>query len=101
MTISPETLAEDFQKNGSYIPGIRQGNSTARYVKKDLNRVTFLGACALTFIAVIPVALTLLNVVPSTLSLGGTGLIIVVGVALETVQQLDGLLASNQHANVV
>ncbi|MCI6156121.1 MAG: preprotein translocase subunit SecY [Bacilli bacterium] len=101
LTISPETLAEDFQKNGSYIPGIRQGNSTARYVKKVLNRVTFLGACALTFIAVIPVALTLLNVVPSTLSLGGTGLIIVVGVALETVQQLDGLLASNQHANVV
>ena len=100
LTISPETLAEDFQKNGSYIPGIRQGNSTARYVKKVLNRVTFLGACALTFIAVIPVALTLLNVVPSTLSLGGTGLIIVVGVALETVQQLDGLLASNQHANV-
>ena len=101
LTISPETLAEDFQKNGSYIPGIRHGNSTARYVKKVLNRVTFLGACALTFIAVIPVALTLLNVVPSTLSLGGTGLIIVVGVALETVQQLDGLLASNQHANVV
>ena len=101
LTISPETLAEDFQKNGSYIPGIRQGNSTARYVKKVLNRATFLGACALTFIAVIPVALTLLNVVPSTLSLGGTGLIIVVGVALETVQQLDGLLASNQHANVV
>ena len=101
LTISPETLAEDFQKNGSYITGIRQGNSTARYVKKVLNRVTFLGACALTFIAVIPVALTLLNVVPSTLSLGGTGLIIVVGVALETVQQLDGLLASNQHANVV
>ena len=64
LTISPETLAEDFQKNGSYIPGIRQGNSTARYVKKVLNRVTFLGACALTFIAVIPVALTLLNVVP-------------------------------------
>ena len=70
-------------------------------IEKVLNRVTFLGACALTFIAVIPVALTLLNVVPSTLSLGGTGLIIVVGVALETVQQLDGLLASNQHANVV
>ena len=101
LTISPDTLAEDFQKNGSYIPGIRQGNPTARYVKKVLNRVTFLGACALTVIAVIPIALTLLNVVPSSLSLGGTGLIIVVGVALETVQQLDGLLASNQHANVV
>lgn len=101
LTIAPEQMAEDFQKNGSYIPGIRPGNETARYVKKVLNRVTFLGACALTVIAALPVVLSLLNVVPASLSLGGTGLIIVVGVALETVQQIDGLLASEQHQNVV
>lgn len=100
LTIAPEQMAEDFQKNGSYIPGIRPGNETARYVKKVLNRVTFLGACALTVIAALPVVLSLLNVVPASLSLGGTGLIIVVGVALETVQQIDGLLASEQHQNV-
>lgn len=101
LTINPENLAEDFQKQGSYIPGIRPGNETQRYVSKVLNRVTFLGATALTLIAAFPVVLTLLKVVPSSLALGGTGMIIVVGVALETSQQIDGLLASSSHASVV
>ena len=100
LTINPENLAEDFQKQGSYIPGIRPGNETQRYVGKVLNRVTFLGATALTFIAAFPVVLTLLEIVPQSLALGGTGMIIVVGVALETSQQIDGLLASTSHASV-
>ena len=101
LTINPENLAEDFQKQGSYIPGIRPGNETKRYVSKVLNRVTFIGASALTLIAAFPVVLTLLNVVPQSLALGGTGMIIVVGVALETSQQIDGLLASSSHASVI
>ena len=100
LTINPERLAEDFQKSGSYIPGIRPGNETERYIQKVLNRVTFIGATALTLIAALPVVLTLCNVVPQSLALGGTGMIIVVGVALETMSQIDGLLASNEHANV-
>ena len=94
-------MAEDFQKNGTYIPGIRPGNETHRYIKKVLNRVTFLGAVALTFIAALPVVLTLCEVVPQSLALGGTGMIIVVGVALETMNQINGLLASNEHSNVI
>lgn len=101
LTINPERLAEDFQKSGSYIPGIRPGNETERYIQKVLNRVTFIGATALTLIAALPVVLTLCNVVPQSLALGGTGMIIVVGVALETMSQIDGLLASNEHANVI
>ena len=101
ITINPERLAEDFQKSGSYIPGIRPGNETERYIQKVLNRVTFIGATALTLIAALPVVLTLCNVVPQSLALGGTGMIIVVGVALETMSQIDGLLASNEHANVI
>lgn len=101
LTINPEKMSEDFQKNGTYIPGIRPGNETHRYIKKVLNRVTFLGATALTFIAALPVVLTLLGVVPESLALGGTGMIIVVGVALETMNQINGLLASNEHANVI
>lgn len=101
LTINPERLAEDFQKSGSYIPGIRPGNETERYIQKVLNRVTFIGATALTLIAALPVVLTLCNVVPQSLALGGTGMIIVVGVALETMSQVDGLLASNEHANVI
>ncbi len=100
LTINPENLAEDFQKRGTYIPGVRPGNETQRYVGKVLNRVTFLGATALTFIAAFPVVLTLLEIVPQSLALGGTGMIIVVGVALETSHQIDGLIASQSHASV-
>ena len=101
LTINPERLAEDFQKSGSYIPGIRPGNETRRYIQKVLNRVTFIGASALTVIAALPIVLTLLGIVPQSLALGGTGMIIVVGVALETMNQINGLLASNEHANVI
>ncbi len=101
LTINPEKMSEDFQKNGTYIPGVRPGNETHYYIKKVLNRVTLLGATALTLIAALPVVLTLCKIVPSSLALGGTGMIIVVGVALETVTQIKGLLASGDHANVI
>ena len=101
LTINPERLADDFQKSGSYIPGIRPGADTQRYIQKVLNRVTCIGATALTLIAALPVVLTLFNIVPQSLALGGTGMIIVVGVALETMNQINGLLASNDHANVI
>ncbi len=93
LQINPQQMAENFQKNGSYIPGIRPGNETERYVKKVLNRVTCIGALALALIAALPIVLVLTGVLPQSLALGGTGLIIVVGVALEISTQIDGLLA--------
>lgn len=101
--INPEELAENFQKNGSYIPGIRPGNETERYVRKVLNRVTFIGAVALALIAALPPVLTMTGVFGgnSSLALGGTGLIIVVGVALELNNQVDGLLAGKSFDEVV
>jgi len=101
--INPEQMAENFQKNGSYIPGIRPGNETERYIRKVLNRVTFLGAMALTIIAALPSILTLSGVFgnDTSLALGGTGLIIVVGVCLELNNQIDGLLAGKSFDEVV
>ncbi|MDY0345515.1 MAG: preprotein translocase subunit SecY [Bacilli bacterium] len=95
MQIAPETLADNFRKNGSYIPGIRPGIETERYVKKVVNRVTVMGAGALAFIAALPVVLTLSGIFgeSSSLAIGGTGLIIVAGVAIEINNQIDGLLA--------
>ena len=95
MQIAPETLADNFRKNGSYIPGIRPGLETERYVKKVVNRVTVMGAMALAFIAALPVVLTLSGIFgeSSSLAIGGTGLIIVAGVAIEINNQIDGLLA--------
>ena len=99
MQIDPEQLAENFQKNGSYIPGIRPGKETERYVAKILNRVTCIGAIALAFVAGLPIVLTLANAFDgdSTLAIGGTGLIIIVGVAIELNNQIDGLLAGKTY----
>ena len=103
LQINPAQLAENFQKNGSYIPGIRPGNETERYVRKVLNRVTVIGAAALAFIAALPPVLTMTGVFGGnqSLALGGTGLIIVVGVALEINSQIDGLLAGKSFEEVV
>lgn len=103
LQINPAQLAESFQKNGSYIPGIRPGIETEKYVSRVLNRVTLIGAFALTFIAALPVVLTLSGVFgnDSSLALGGTGLIIVVGVALELNNQISGLIAGKSYDEVI
>ena len=104
LQINPQQMAENFQKNGSYIPGIRPGNETERYIRKVLNRVTCIGALALAFIAALPPILTMSGIFGENgqaLALGGTGLIIVVGVALELNSQIDGLLAGKSFDEVV
>lgn len=98
LQINPERIAENFQASGTYITGIKPGMETARYISRILNRVTFIGSMALTLIALIPVILSLSGAVPDSLSLGGTGLIIVVGVALEFHNQVSGILAGNGYA---
>jgi preprotein translocase subunit SecY len=102
MQIDPASLAENFQKNGSYIPGIHPGKETERYVSKVLNRVTFIGAMALAVISALPVALTLSGDFgsDSSLAIGGTGMIIIVGVAIELNNQIDGLLAGKSFEEV-
>ena len=96
LQIDPEQIAENFQKNGSYIPGIKPGIETERYIRKVLNRVTVIGAAALALIAALPSVLTLTGVFGgnNSLVLGGTGMIIVVGVCLELNNQIDEVVAS-------
>lgn len=99
MSIDPEKLADNFQKNGSYIPGVRPGKETERYVGKVLNRVTFMGSLALALIAALPIVLVWADLFGNDVSLamGGTGLIIIVGVAIELNNQIDGLIAGKSH----
>lgn len=103
LQIDPQQMAENFQKNGSYIPGVKPGIETERYIRRVLNRVTFLGAMALVIIASLPSILTLSGVFgqDTSLVLGGTGMIIVVGVCLELNNQIDGLLAGKSFDEVV
>ena len=97
LQINPERLAKDFHENGTYITGLRPGNETEKYIRKVLNRVTLLGALALMLIAALPIVLSLTGLVPQSLALGGTGLIIVVGVAIEVFNQINGLLAAQDY----
>ena len=103
LQIDPQQMAENFQKNGSYIPGIKPGLETERYIRRVLNRVTCIGAIALVIIASLPSILTLSGVFggDNSLVLGGTGMIIVVGVCLELNNQIDGLLAGKSFDEVV
>ena len=103
LQIDPQQIAENFQKNNSYIPGIKPGIETERYIRKVLNRVTVIGAIALAIIASLPSILTLTGVFGdnTSLVLGGTGMIIVVGVCLELNNQIDGLLAGKSFDEVV
>ncbi len=101
MTVDPSKLADNLNKQGTYIPGVRPGGETKAYISKVLNRITVLGAIILTFIAVLPYVMTLVFGLPYTAAVGGTGIIIVVGVAMETVKQLKGELTSKQYRGFI
>ena len=97
LQVDPEKVAENLGKSGAYIPGIRPGAETRTYLKKVISRITVLGATALMVIAVIPHLLPMVTSLPTSVSVGGTGIIIVVGVAMETVSQLKGQLTQKQY----
>lgn len=98
MQVDPEKLAENLGKSGAYIPSVRPGTETKNYVNHVLTRITVLGSLALALISVIPHAMPLIwPELPSSMALGGTGMIIVVGVAIETVRQVQGLITQKSY----
>ncbi len=100
LTVDPEKIAENFGKNNSYIPGVRPGKDTQAYITVILNRITTLGAIFLMFLAVLPHLLPMITrgFIPASTAPGGTGVIIVVGVALETIKELQGRLAQRTYS---
>ncbi len=108
IALKPSDLAENFQKSGAFIPGIRPGKSTEDYVTRVLMRLTFVGGIFLAIIAIIPlVAGQFLSQISGgyTFSLfsaiGGTSILIVVGVVLDTVRQLKSLQATQNYERYV
>ncbi len=95
LTFRPDDVADNIKKQGGYIPGIRPGKQTAEYIERTLNRLTFGGGVYLATICVIPSVIAGLMNVP--FYFGGTGLLIVVGVALDTVQQIEQHLISRNY----
>ncbi|HIW17901.1 MAG TPA: preprotein translocase subunit SecY [Candidatus Faecalicoccus intestinipullorum] len=100
MQVNPEKIAENLGKSGAYIPSVRPGKETETYINCVLSRLTTLGSIALALIAVLPHIMPLIWTDMSTsMALGGTGMIIVVGVAIETVRQVQGLITQKSYKN--
>ena len=95
--VKPEDFAKNLQENGGYIPGIRPGEDTKKHVSKILSRLTILGATFLVIIAGLPILFSEITSLPTSVSIGGTGLLIVVGVALETYKQLEGSILTRSY----
>ena len=93
----PEELAKNLKENGGFIPGVRPGKDTEDYISKVLSRLTVFGAAFLVIISALPIIFSNLTGLPQSVSIGGTSLLIVVGVALETYRQLEGSLVSRNY----
>ncbi len=94
---NPIEIANNLKKNGGYIPGFRPGKPTSEFIMKALSKVVFVGAIFLCVVALVPLIIGALNSSLSNVALGGTSVIIVVGVALETVKQLEAQMMMRHH----
>lgn len=99
--VNPEQLAENLKKQGGYIPGIRPGRSTQEYLTKVLYRLTLVGALFLAIIAILPVFFVKFADLPQSARIGGTSLLIVVGVALDTMKQLESQLVKRHYKGFI
>ncbi len=96
ITFDPHQIAENLQKNGAFIPGIRPGISTSEYVGKVLTRITLVGALFLGFIAVLPLIVKALTNITSV-AVGGTALLIAVSVILDLIKKIDAQVAMREY----
>ena len=97
ITFNPTEVANNMKKNGGFVPGIRPGKPTADYLNKILNALVFIGVAGLAIVAVIPIILTGIFGVGSSLCFFGTSLIIIVGVILETLKQIESMMTVRSY----
>ena len=96
VTFDPHSIADNLQKNGAFIPGVRPGESTTKYIGSIVTRITLVGATFLGFIAVLPLIVQSLTGIQS-LAIGGTALLIVVNVVTDLVKKLDAQLSIREY----
>ncbi|MCX5802518.1 MAG: preprotein translocase subunit SecY [Proteobacteria bacterium] len=99
IVFNPDNVADNMKKYGGYIPGLRPGKRTSEYIEKVLSRVTLVGAVYVSFVCVLPTLLVKKFNVP--FYFGGTALLIVVGVALDTIQQIESHLILRHYDGLV
>jgi preprotein translocase subunit SecY len=99
--INPVQMADQMKKNGGYIPGIRPGKPTSSYLTRVMSRITLTGAIFLAIISVLPVFFGTLAGLPRSVQLGGTSLLIVIGVALDTMKQIESQLIKRHYKGFI
>ena len=99
--VNPEKMAENLQKQGSYIPSVRPGKETENYVSSLLMKLSTVGSLFLGLVAILPIIAQNVWNLPQSIGLGGTSLLIVISVALETNKQLEGLLLKRQYTGFI
>ena len=97
LELNPDEMAENLDKSRSYIPGVTPGEATSKYLKYVITRLTVVGTLGLMVIAALPIIFSKVSNLSSNVTIGGTGLLIVVGVALETYKQLESSIVSRSY----
>lgn len=101
LILNPTDVSKNLKKMESSIPGVRPGKATVEYLQKTLNRLTFLGALFLAFIAIIPTIIEITTNISAFKGLGATSLLILVGVAIDTSRQVQTYLISQSYENII
>jgi len=99
--MNPQQMSDNMKKNGGYIPGIRPGVATTKYLTRIISRITLSGAIFLAAVSILPVFFGSLAGLPNTVTVGGTSLLIVVGVALETMKQIESQLIKRHYKGFI
>ena len=100
LELNPDEIAENLDKSRSYIPGITPGDKTSAYLKYVISRLTVVGTFGLMILAALPIIFSKISALSSSVTIGGTGLLIVVGVALETYKQLESSIVSRSYDGI-
>ena len=97
--VNPEELSKNLSKQGGYIPGVRPGKETIKYIKTVLGRITLIGAIFISVVAGLPIVVSsfMSTNLPTSVSIGGTSILIIVGVALETCRQIESRLINRNY----
>ncbi len=100
--INPKDIADQLKRNGGFIPGVKPGKPTAEYIDQVLTRITLPGSIFLALVAIMPAIMTTLGVSSSFATFfGGTSLLIMIGVVLETLQQIQGYLTQRHYEGII
>jgi len=99
MAMNPEEMSKDLNKSGAYIPGIRPGIETSKYISKVVSRLTLVGSIFIAVLAGLPILISNLTGLSQSIAIGGTGVLIVVGVAIETYKQIESGLVSRKYSH--